>query len=93
MILGEFCWVRPADLFLYSYGVAVFAEPRSGGEGREADTLAGAAPYGECQLQLKVVSSIREFEGMGVWKVVFWLLGQFLSRTEFQMMIPLTCGR
>ena len=22
---------------------------------------------------LKVVSSIREFEGMGVWKVVFWV--------------------
>jgi hypothetical protein len=83
VILGEFCWVRPADLFLYS---------------READTLAGAAPYGECQLQLKVVSSIREFEGMGVWKVVFWLLGQsretwaVIVRTEFQMMIPLTCG-
>ena len=22
---------------------------------------------------IKVVSSIREFEGMGVWKVVFWV--------------------
>ena len=25
------------------------------------------------QIILKVVSSIREFEGMGVWKVVFWV--------------------
>ena len=23
--------------------------------------------------RVKVVSSIREFEGMGVWKVVFWV--------------------
>ena len=35
----------------------------------------------------KVVSSIRKFEGMGVWKVVFWV------SFEFQMMTLEYCAK